>query len=89
MTQQGKENQSLRLQREKPQRASQFYCKTPKGAGIKRYQEQLQTEVRHGNENRSGWKSEQEVRPFRSPLCPQTVKQYPSPAPEENRRFIF
>ena len=53
-----KDNWSLRPQKEKSQWASQLYCKVPTGTGIKRYQEPLQTEVRHGNENkRTGWNS--------------------------------
>ena len=53
-----KDNWSLRPQKEKSQWASQLYCKVPTGTGIKRYQERLQTEVRHGNETkRTGWNS--------------------------------
>lgn len=74
----------------KTTKSKQVIMQTPQGAGIKTYQEPLQTEVRHGNGNwRTGWKSEQEFRPLRSLLCPQIVRQYPSPAPEGNRRSIF
>ena len=53
-----KDNWSLRPRKEKSQWASHLYCKIPTGTGIKRYQEPLLTEVRHGNENkRTGWNS--------------------------------
>ena len=53
-----KDNWSLRQQKEKSQWAGQPYCKIPTGTGIKRHQEPLPTEVRHGNENkRTGWNS--------------------------------